>query len=263
MTYDQLIPSARNLLNIPAVHEHYAYRFATVICDECQDTSAEEWELLQAIAPSARRILLGDVNKSIYGGFKPDVAPAARLAAALTLPGAVQVDLSPASYREPTGVLPAAAEAARTLRFRDPAIAEAARTSRLCLTCVPDGACHRQVVDLTRQARCRCHTVSIFTHTNAATTAVSDAALDEAGLTHEQIGFGEAHGEALAAQLALIQYALGDDDAPVCRQLAVFITATIRRGPGVPELAQQMLRASNPIWERSQGDLASDLRSAG
>lgn len=261
LTYEQLVPAARRLLAIRKVSDHYSGRYGLVICDEFQDTDAQEWQFLQLIAPGARRILLGDVNQSIYGGFKPGVDAATRIASALAIPGARQIDLPPASYRDPSGVLPAAAEAARQRRFNDPALLMAASTGRLTITQMTDDRGYTQVIDLARQARRQGHSVSIFTHTNPATTDLSDA-LTAAGLIHEQIGFGEAYGEALAAQLALVQYALGDDSAPVLRALVVYITAT-QRGRGVPPLAQQMLNpATNPALERALAQLATDIRAS-
>ncbi|MFI9328755.1 UvrD-helicase domain-containing protein [Kitasatospora sp. NPDC052868] len=195
LTYNQLMPAAAELLTLPKVSEHYAGRYSLVICDEFQDTDATEWEFVQQIAPGARRILLGDVNQSIFqGSFKPGVDPAARIAAAMAHPGAVRIDLEPASYRAPSGVLPAAAEAARTRDFSNPAFGVAASHGRLAVTRYTSGSGYEQVIDLTRAAREKGHTVSVFTHTNVATTALSDA-LTEAGLAHEQIGFTEAHAE--------------------------------------------------------------------
>jgi DNA helicase-2/ATP-dependent DNA helicase PcrA len=86
------------------------------------------------IAPGARRILLGDENQCIYT-FKGGVDPTTRVAAALALPGSKLVPLPPASFRDPTQVLPAAANAARERRFDDPAIAAASQAGRLVLEC--------------------------------------------------------------------------------------------------------------------------------
>jgi len=261
LTYDQLIPAATKLLAIPKIAEHYRSRYGIIICDEFQDTDVEEWAFLQMIAPAARRILLGDINQCIYHGFKTGVQPSARIAAALALPGAIQIDLPPASFRDPTGVLPAAADAARQRRFTDPAIRVAASTGRLSITRIDDGIGHAQVIDLARQARRHEHTVSIFI---AATMAVSDA-LTAARLGHEQVGFGEAYGEALPAQLALVQFALGDTAAPLRRTLAVYITATLggRSTSPPPPLAQQLYYGTNPALERALGHLAADLQAAG
>ncbi|MFJ9765539.1 UvrD-helicase domain-containing protein [Streptomyces erythrochromogenes] len=262
LTYNQLMPAASHLLALDKVRDHYAGRYTLVICDEFQDTDATEWAFLQQIAPAARRILLGDVNQSIYeGSFKPGVNPAARIADAMALPGARRIDLQAASYRDPSGVLPAAAEAARQRRFTDPALRTAAQQGRLAVTRITDGTGYAQVIELARAARQKKHTVSIFTHTNIATTSLSDA-LTAAGLVHEQVGFTEAHTEALSAQLALVQFALGQEDNQVRRALAVFITASLRNKQLSP-LASQVLQATNPELERALGQLAEDLRSAG
>jgi DNA helicase-2/ATP-dependent DNA helicase PcrA len=259
LTYDELIPAAMKLLAIPKVAEHYDSRYGMIICDEFQDTDAEEWAFLRAIAPSARLILLGDIHQCIYDGFK-HVDPSTRIATALALPGAIEIDLPPASFRDPTGVLPAAAEAARERRFDDPAIAYAQTNGRLSIIRIPFGTGHEQVIDLAREARRQGHTVSIFTHTNAATTELSDA-MSQVGIAHEQVGLTEAYGEALPAQLALMQYALGDDAAPVRRTLAVYITANYR-GKYLPALAEQLLRGGNPQLERALSGLCQVLRAA-
>ncbi|WLQ45653.1 AAA family ATPase (plasmid) [Streptomyces laculatispora] len=169
LTYDQLMPAACRLLALTKVRNHYSGRYTLVICDEFQDTDATEWAFLQQIAPAAHRILLGDVNQSIYeGSFKPGVNPAARIADAMTLPGSRRLDLQAASYRDPSGVLPAAAEAARQRRFTDPALRAAARQGRLAVTRITDDTGYAQVTELARSARQKKHTVSIFTHTNIA-----------------------------------------------------------------------------------------------
>lgn len=231
-----------------------------IICDEFQDTDATEWALLRAIAPSARLILLGDIHQCIYDGFK-QVDPDARIATALGLPGAIEIDLPPASFRDPSGVLPAAAEAARERRFDGEAIAVAATSGRLSITRMSSGTGYDDVIALARQARQQGHTVSIFTHTNAATTDLSDA-MGQAGLSHEQVGLTEAYGEALPAQLALIQCGLGDETALVRRTLAVYITSN-HRNKYLPPLAQQMLDGTNPPLEHALSGLAADLRAAG
>nr|WSW65642.1 UvrD-helicase domain-containing protein [Streptomyces sp. NBC_00995] len=259
LTYDELIPAATALLALPKVQAHYRGRYGIVICDEFQDTDASEWDFLQLIAPPARRILLGDANQCIYT-FKKGVDATARIGTAIALPRAVGVRLPPASFRDPSGMLPAAAEAARRRDFDDPAIRAAADAGRLSITRIEDGIGHRHVLELARQARSQGDTVSIFTHTNAATTELSDA-LTADGLAHEQVGFTEAYGEALPAQLAMVQFALGES-APVLRSLAVYVSAT-QGGNKMPPLARQMLNPSdNPVLGRAFERLAKDLRAA-
>jgi DNA helicase II / ATP-dependent DNA helicase PcrA len=262
LTYDQLIPAAAALLQIPKVAEHYNSRYCVVICDEFQDTDLQEWEFLQQIAPSARRILLGDVNQCIYHGFKA-VQPAARIAAALALPGSDRIDLEPTSFRDPSGILPAAADAARERRFTDSAITAAVKSGRLSISRIDGNQGHAEAIKLARQARARGHTVSLFTHTTAATTELSDA-LTTAGMRHEQVGFGEAPNEALPAQLALAQFAFGESTAPVRRTLAVYATAAIgvSKNAPLPAFAQEILSGWNPTLEAALAQLLEDAVAA-
>lgn len=83
-----------------------------------------------------------------------------------------------------------------------------------------DSQGHAEVIDIARRARKDGHTVSIFTHTNVATSGLSDTFLAD-GLLHEQVGLTEAYGEALAAQLALVKFALTIPDSRARRALAV------------------------------------------
>ncbi|MGA5441918.1 UvrD-helicase domain-containing protein [Streptomyces griseoincarnatus] len=261
LTYNQLVPTAMALLGLDKVRNHYDARYGLVICDEFQDTDDQEWQFLQQIAPTSRRILLGDTNQCIYAGFK-HINADARIATAMGLPGADKIMLPPLSYRDPSGTLPAAAEAAMRRDFAHDAIRTAATAGRISVTDYADGHGHAEVIDLARRARKDGDTVSIFTHTNVATSSLSDALLAD-GLAHEQVGLTEAHGEALAAQLALVKYALNLPDSEVLRALAVYVQATERKGNRVVPLAQQMLNpATNAPLNNALNRLAGDLRAS-
>lgn len=258
LTYDDLLPAADALLEMPTVGDHYARRYSLVICDEFQDTDDEEWQFVQKIAPAARRILLGDINQCIYAGMKR-IDPAARIATAEALPGAIRIDLPPASQRDPSGVLPAAAEAARERRFSDPAIATAVKTGRIRLTRVGASDAHGTVVQLVLDERAAGHSVSVFTHTISATAQLSDA-LAAAGVRHEQVGLTEAYGEALNAQLALLRHAI--EGVPGGRRaLAVYVTAN-SKGSTAPPFAVQILQKSNPAFERALAPVVDELNEA-
>ncbi|MCX5173828.1 AAA family ATPase [Streptomyces antibioticus] len=261
LTYSQLVPTAMGLLGLDKVRSHYSSRYGLVICDEFQDTDDQEWQFLQQIAPTARRILLGDTNQCIYAGFK-HINADTRIAAAVRLPGADKITLPPLSYRDPSGTLPAAAEAAMRRDFTHDAIRTAAAAGRISVTDYDDGHGHAEVIDLARRARGDGHTVSIFTHTNVATSSLSDALLAD-GLVHEQVGLSEAYGEALTAQLALVKYALKIPDSGVLRALAVYVQATERKGNRMVPLAQQMLNpTTNPALRNALKRLARDLRAS-
>ncbi|MFF0123804.1 UvrD-helicase domain-containing protein [Micromonospora arida] len=259
LTYDQLMPAASTLLRIPEIAGHYAARYGLVICDEFQDTDDTEWAFLQLIAPQARRMFLGDLNQAIFTGMK-NTDPVRRTALAEALPGAITLPLPAASHRDPTGILPAAADAARVRNFDHPAIGEAVRAGRLTVTRCNPADYNGQVIELIRLARTRQHTVNIFTHTIAATSLLSDT-LAKHGIPHEQVGFTEAYGEAIAAQHALLRFALDIPGTKVRRALAVYIAANTKvKGGGLAPLAQQMLDKTNPALEAALHPLAAELR---
>jgi beta-phosphoglucomutase-like phosphatase (HAD superfamily) len=191
--------------------------------------------------------------------FEAAQGPAARIGEALALPGAVRIDLPSASHRDPTGVLPAAADAARERRFDDPAIATAVRTDRIRLTRVSSQDVADVVVELVKTERIAGHSVSVFTHTNQATATLSDV-LADAGVRHELVGLTEAYGEAINAQLALLRFAL-NRTAGVRRALAVYVTAN-SKGRRAPPFALQILNGSNPTFERAVGAVVAELRDA-
>lgn len=255
MRYRDLIPAAMRVLANPTVAGYYARRYSLVICDEFQDTDDEEWNFLEQIAVPARRILLGDSNQCIYADMK-QIDPDRRVAEALALRGAVQIQLPPASHRDPSGVLPAAAEAARERRFDDVAIAEAVKQQRLLVTRTTAGSAFSEVADLVQAEREASRTVAVFTHSNAATSELSDA-LSAIGVRHEQVGLSEALGEALRAQLALLRFALGGRGGR--RELAVFVASNHRRHA---PLVDQIVNRSNEVFEQQLRTLAVELRGA-
>jgi len=190
MTYDQLMAAAQRILAVPTVDAFYQDRYVTVICDEFQDTDDAEWTFMQSVAPTAQRILLGDLNQCIYAGMK-NIDPAARIAHALALPGAEKIELPARSYRDPTGVLPAAAQAALERRFHDPAIAAAVLGQRLVIHRAAAIDVTRTALDVISTERQHGKTVSVFTHTYAAAAELSGK-LAAAEIDHEQVGFTEA-----------------------------------------------------------------------
>ncbi|WP_193048448.1 UvrD-helicase domain-containing protein [Mycolicibacterium baixiangningiae] len=255
LRYAQLIPLALDILGNDTVSAYYRRRYALVICDEFQDTSDEEWRFTQAVAPTSRRILLGDVNQCIYAEMKR-IDPELRVTEALRLPNAVRIDLPVASHRDPTGVLPAAADAARERRFHDVALIGAVTDRRLVVTRIGAGSRYETAMEIIATERSARHTVSVFTHTNAATTELSDA-LTENGVRHEQVGLSEAYGEALNAQAAMLRYAL--HGVPGRSAFAVYVAANYRAHT---PLVQQIVQRTNPAFERALLDVTGDLLAA-
>lgn len=259
LTYDALIPEALRVLKIPTVAEFYERRYIAVVCDEFQDTSDEEWGFMQAIAPSAQRLLLGDVNQCIYAGMK-QIDPAARVAEALALAGAEQVLLPPRSFRDPTGVLPAAAQGALDRRFDDPAITEAVRGGRLVVHRASGSSdVEATALEVIKSERLQGKSVSIFTHTNTSTAELSTA-LATAGIDHEQVGFTEAYGDGLHAQFQLLQWAL--TRKPGARQALAVYLRSIVRGTQANAQAAAILNKSNTAFETALRDVVADLKAA-
>ncbi len=258
ITYSDLIPSATALLRVPAVAAYYERRYGTVICDEFQDTSDAEWDFIQTIAPAAQRILLGDPNQCIYAGMK-NIDPDSRVAEAVALPGAVQFTLPPLSHRDPTGVLPAAALAAMERRFDDPSIANAIQTGRIVLHQVPDGDIAVGVATVVADETAAQRSVSIFTHTHAATAELSTE-LTTAGVVHEQVGFTEAFGDALQAQFTALRWALARD-AGARVALAVYVRS-ISRGNREKQVAEAIVSQSMPAFETELRTFAGQLQAA-
>jgi len=247
--YEELVPAATQLLQIPVVRDYYDRRYVTIMCDEFQDTSNDEWAFIQALAPSAQRILLGDPNQCIYAGMK-HIDPQARVDEACALRGARRVDLPPLSHRDPSGVLPAAALAAKNRTFGDPAIANAVRSGRIRLHSLPSSELAAAVAGLIDVERASGKTVSAFTHTHAATAELASH-LTAAAIDHEQVGFTESFGDGLQAQFAFLRWAL-NGTLGARAALAVY-TRSISRG--------QERSISEAIITKSMPQLETDLRS--
>ncbi|WP_226345891.1 UvrD-helicase domain-containing protein [Agilicoccus flavus] len=256
-TYEELVPAATQLLQIPVVRDYYERRYVTIMCDEFQDTSNDEWAFIQALAPSAQRILLGDPNQCIYAGMK-HIDPQARVDEACALRGARRINLPPVSHRDPSGALPAAALAAKNRTFGDPAIANAVRSGRILLHSVRStelAAAVAGVIDFERAAK---KTVSAFTHTHAATAELA-AHLTAAAIDHEQVGFTESFGDSLQAQFASLRWAL--DGTPGARAALAVYSRSISRGRE-KSISEAIITKSMPELETALRLWAADFKAA-
>lgn len=258
LTYDELIPAAMHILRVPTVAEFYDRRYSAVICDEFQDTSDDEWDFMQSIASSAQRILLGDVNQCIYAGMK-GIDPATRVAEALALAGAKEISLPRQSHRDPSGVLPAAAEAALKRRFDDPSIADAVQGGRLVVHRASRPGVNPAALEVIKGERARGKSVSVYTHTNTSTAELSTA-LSAARIDHEQVGFTEAYGDGLQAQFQLMRWALLRKPGP--RQALAVYLRSIVRGQHANAQAMTVLNCTNPTFEAALRGVVVDLKTA-
>jgi DNA helicase-2/ATP-dependent DNA helicase PcrA len=267
LAYSDLLPAALRIAGLPVIGDLTAHRWSLIVCDEFQDTDAQQWKLLKFLAaPGNRLLLLGDPNQMIYDKLPGRTGTgAARLRAALARPGAEQVRLKPGSYRDPTQLLPAVAEAVRQRRFTDPALAAAIASRRLrILTDIDEDPPADTVCAQIDQAHAQGErTVGVFMHGNEPTAALS-AALTARGVDHVAVGLSESYGEALSAITAMLAYAQGSAAwEDVLLRLAVFVTSAVR-SKQPPPLAQMLAAgtATGTLASRL-ADIRVALRDAG
>jgi len=266
ITYDDLLPLALKVLDIPAVRQHLEHRWAVIVSDEFQDTSRDQFELIMRIRGPARLLLLGDLNQCIYTNL-PGVAGIGpeRVAAALALPKSMEIRLPDVSHRDPTNILPAAAAAIRQRHFGHDAVKAALDTDMLEVRHHYDLSAEGALVAaVVRELRDAGHgSVGIFSHHVDATASLSDH-LNSEGIAHEIIGLPDSVTSALQAQFEMLCYAAGEGTTDAIRRgLGLFVTST-ERGRGVPQLARMIIgRRDAPAALSARLDqLESDLASA-
>jgi DNA helicase II / ATP-dependent DNA helicase PcrA len=257
LAYSDLLPAALRIIGMPVIGDLLKRRWSLVVCDEFQDTDAEQWKLLEALAvPGNRLLLLGDPNQMIYDKLPGRTGTgAARLKAARTRPGAEQLKLKHGSYRDPSQLLPAMAEAVRKRRFGDPTIAEALADGRLrVLTEVSeDPPADTVCAEIRLVGEAGAKSVGVYLHGNAPTAALS-AALTARGIEHVAVGLSESYGEALSAIATMLAYAEGAAEwEEVLLRMAVFLTSAVR-SKKIPALAQTLAAGT------AVGALAERLR---
>ncbi len=238
LSYNDLMPGALELLASSAVAELTAQRWTLVICDEFQDTTAQQWRLLQLLGSPGRLLVLADPHQMIYGFI--DTVGAERIIDAEQAADRI-VELEEASHRDPSGVIPAMAGAVRRRDFAHPAIRAAIDSGRLVVRhCDDDHTADAVAAEIRDQRMRRRRSIGVFETTNAAVAQLG-AELTERGLDYTMIGLPEAHGEALLTMADLVGAALGTREWSEAQlQLGVFLTSLARPTAPVPELARQL-----------------------
>jgi DNA helicase-2/ATP-dependent DNA helicase PcrA len=239
LRYGDLIPGVLRLLeNSERIRQLLASRWGLVICDEAQDTNMEQWRLLQILA-SRKLLLLGDANQMIYT-FIPGVSP--ERFRQMREWADREIELNPRSHRDPSGAIPALAEAIRRRQFDHEVVAEALRNGRLTIHFDVDRDRHPDLLgEAIKEARRQgSRDVGIFVHSNAAVAELADQ-LNNVGIDHVLVGIPEAHAEALASMATQCAYAMGlATDDEVRESLALFLTATVR-SQQPPQLARALI----------------------
>ena len=258
LVYNDLLPGAINVLSNPEIRRLAASRWKFIICDEVQDTNEEQWKLLTILSPP-KLLLLGDDRQMIYTFIKGvSLERFAEIRASVD----EVIELRPASHRDPSGAIPALAEAIRCRRFDDPAVMTALKNGRLTVIRAHDNIelqelVKRQILKYTRKE------IGVFTHTNADVAELADQ-LTEANIEHVLVGIPEAHAEALSAMGAQCNLAMDLVTSEQMRAaLATFLTSTVR-GRRAPDLAYALL-GQIPLpddIEEALSQLEATLKSA-
>ncbi|MBY3989558.1 UvrD-helicase domain-containing protein [Rhodococcus fascians] len=258
--YSKLIPLSLEIAQAaPAVAEHLRTRWGLVIVDEFQDTGDAQQDLLQLVSRNSRVLLLGDPNQCIYTFLAADGVRVERIHEACSAAGAENTIVLPeTSFRDPSGVIPAVANAIRERLFESEAVSTAIQDGRLVIRSGISRADEtsnvtRTISELTSEGM----GVAVFTHHNDMLAALSDA-LEAEGIEHEVAGLSDALAAALDAQAAMAQFYTGDVDwEGVLEALAVFLTSA-QRGRQVPHLARQVIDGSGSV---SLQDRLNSLRT--
>jgi DNA helicase II / ATP-dependent DNA helicase PcrA len=263
LIYDDLVPAAIEILRsstrLRALAEE---RWPVVICDEFQDTSEEQLELLTLLGDTARLILLADPHQMIYT-FVPGVGPE-RLAWARDAAGEAIIELEAASHRDPSGVIPAMAAAVRERAFDDAAVLHAVDTEALRIRTATDDDLIEKIADELRARRAAGHrSIGIYGQSNDGVAQLG-ASLTDAGVVHTLVGIPEAQGEGLSSLMALTKYGCGDASVEEARiALAIFLTACVR-GTAPPLLAQRLAYGHDlpPLFEPLLDQVLDSLQAA-
>ncbi len=260
LVYDAIVPAAVEVLNVDWIRERIAGRYAAIICDEYQDTGDDQDQMLELLADGRRLICLADPNQMIYD-FRADVGP--RRLADLRAKHPREIPLEPASHRDPSGLIPALAEALRARRTNDAAVVQALDEGRLLIAHSTDT--WTDAVENIRSLRHAGHqSIGVFVSKRE---FVEDLArhLVDAGIQHEIAGLDAAAGEAQATLAAMANFAAGEGDFGEVRQrLAVFLTAAqAKKNP--PAVAVLLLTTPTALpapIQRHLAELETALRGA-
>ena len=236
LLYDDLISGATEILKrSDFIRQLVTTRWGLVICDEVQDTSAKQWDLLQLLG-TRKLVLLGDPHQMIYSSFVDGVSR--EQFQRVREWADKEVTLLPQSHRDPSGVIPSLAEAVRSRNFKHEVVVEAVKSGRLSIHFGIDSDSHKELLEseIIKARQLGSRDVGIFAHSNAGVSEIAEI-LNDAGIDHALIGIPEAHAEALGAMAVQCAYATGlATDEQVRESLALFLTACVR-GRQAPPMA--------------------------
>ena len=239
LQYADLLAGAIQLLDrSERIRSLVASRWGLVVCDEVQDTSTDQWRLLRLLG-AHKLLLLGDQNQMIYSfvdGVSVDQFQSIRQSVNR------EIELSARSHRDPSGAIPALAEAVRARDFQNEAVVDAIRAGYLTLHFDVDDDRRDELVasEVTKARALGARDVGLFAHSNAVVGQLGNI-LNDHGVDHALIGIPEAHAEALGAMAMQCAFALRlVSDGEIRESFALFLTAS-GRGRYAPPLAKALI----------------------
>ena len=262
LQYDDLLAGATRLLDrSERIRSLVASRWRLVVCDEVQDSSTDQWRLLRLLG-ARKLLLLGDQNQMIYSfvdGVSVDQFQSIRQSVNR------EIELSARSHRDPSGVIPALAEAVRARDFQNEAVVDAIEAGHLTLHFdVDDGRREELVASEVKEARALGSSdVGLFAHSNVAVGQLANI-LNDRGVDHALIGIPEAHAEGLGAMAMQCAFAVRlVSDAEIRESFALFLTAS-GRGRYAPPLAKALIGNGvlPPLVDNAVQQIEADLVEA-
>lgn len=249
--YNDLIPRALSIIEgSTKLTRLLSQRWGLVICDEVQDTGESQFQLLSVIA-THKLLMLGDLHQMIYTfvtGVSPERFQDLREWADL------EIELQARSHRDPSGAIPAVANAIRQRQFRDVSVADALSSGRISIySNISDEERPRLIRRLvSEERRLGAREIGIFAKTNVDVAELAEQ-LNDLGVVHDLVGISEAHGESLASMATQCAFGTGlADSNDVRRSLAIFLTSSVR-GRTAPLLALGMVgRGRIPVGVDSE-----------
>lgn len=242
LTYDDLVPAALELMGKGLIGDVVRRRWPYVICDEAQDTTDQHQRVVDALRPR-RVLMLADPEQLIYKFIKGvDEGRLTRIREASD----EVIQLEARSHRDPSGAIPALAEAIRRRDFRAPAIVEGIAAGRLRVVNGVAAELLPAIVaaEVRRLRTAGMKSIGVYGKENESVAALG-AQLAHEGIQHVLVGLPEAQGEALNALVTLCEYGVGArNDAAVRESLATFVAAC-SRGGRPPGLAVQLYTGDN------------------
>lgn len=232
--YDDLVPRAIQLLRSSSwVRERYLKRYAAVICDEYQDTGAEQSELLELLASNAQLICFADPRQLIYEWLGSDRNQ--RLSE-FQQTGPREIKLGDASQRDPSTVIPRLALAIARQDTDDAVFAEAMAADRFRVIHPSSDVYGDAIDELNRYRRAGAASVGVFLMKRQMVDEFAEK-LANLGIGHEIVGLQDSVGEAELAIATLARFAVGTANWDVVLQrLAVFLYDSRRGRDNLPQL---------------------------